>query len=66
MTSKARIAGRADEVEETPQKPVEETRAKKAGECVVDDGSPHMGRATAGSLICSRHALTHRSDGSPR
>lgn len=34
-------------------------------ECVVDDGTPHMGRAVNGA-VCSAHANRYRSDGTPR
>lgn len=34
--------------------------------CVVDDGTPHMGRATPGARICSAHAMRYRADGTPR
>jgi len=44
------------------------TRARKAkpGECVVDDGTPHMGRATPGAVICSAHAMHYKADGTRR
>jgi hypothetical protein len=57
--------------EDAPVEPVAEAKpatkaAKvKAGECVVDDGTPHTGRAVNG-LICSRHAINYRADGTPR
>lgn len=35
-------------------------------ECVVDDGRPHVGRATPGAVICSAHAISHHPDGTPR
>jgi hypothetical protein len=38
---------------------------KRAGECVVDDGTPHTGRAVNG-VICSAHAMRYRSDGTRR
>lgn len=36
------------------------------GNCVVDDGTPHTGRATPGARICSAHAMRYRADGTPR
>jgi hypothetical protein len=38
---------------------------KPAGECVVDDGTPHTGRAVNG-VICSAHAMRYRADGTRR
>jgi hypothetical protein len=35
------------------------------GECVVKDGTPHMGRAVNG-VICSAHAMNYKSDGTRR
>jgi hypothetical protein len=37
-------------------------KARQAGECVVDDGTPHTGRAVNG-VICSAHAMRYRADG---
>jgi hypothetical protein len=37
-------------------------QARKDGECVVDDGTPHTGRAVNG-VICSAHAMRYRADG---
>jgi hypothetical protein len=34
-------------------------------DCVVDDGTPHTGRAVNG-VICSAHAMRYRADGTPR
>jgi hypothetical protein len=34
-------------------------------ECIVDDGTPHMGQAVNG-WICSAHAIGYRSDGTKR
>jgi hypothetical protein len=34
-------------------------------ECIVDDGTPHMGEAVNG-WICSAHAIGYRSDGTKR
>lgn len=33
--------------------------------CVVDDGTPHMGRAVNGR-VCSAHAMRYKADGTPR
>lgn len=44
---------------------VAEQRAGR-GECVVDDGTMHMGRATPGARICSAHAIRYHADGTPR
>jgi hypothetical protein len=35
-------------------------------ECVVDDGTAHMGRATPGAVICSAHAMHYNADGTSR
>jgi hypothetical protein len=40
--------------------------AKAPGECVVDDGTRHNGRATPGSNVCSAHAMHYKADGSRR
>ena len=42
---------------------LEEAEAREG--CVVDDGTPHMGRAVDG-LICSAHSNRYYRDGSPR
>lgn len=47
----------------TPAVPAE---AKAPGECVVDDGTAHMGRAIPGTLICSAHAMHYKNDGTRR
>jgi hypothetical protein len=39
--------------------------AAAAGECVVDDGTRHVGRAVNG-LVCSAHANRYHADGTPR
>lgn len=46
----------------------EKTAAKKTapGDCAVDDGTPHTGRATPGAKICSAHAIHYKADGTPR
>ena len=36
-----------------------------AGQCVVNDGTGHTGRAVNG-LVCSRHANRYHADGTPR
>jgi hypothetical protein len=48
-------------VEKTADKP-----EKAPGECVVDDGTKHNGRATPGAKICSAHAMQYKADGTPR
>jgi hypothetical protein len=42
------------------------TDAAGRRECVVDDGTAHMGRATPGAKICSAHAMHYKADGTPR
>ena len=49
-----------------PADPDEDAPKKAPGECVVDDGTAHMGRATPGAKICSAHAMRYRADGTPR
>jgi hypothetical protein len=39
---------------------------RRRGECVVDDGTAHMGRATPGAAICSAHAMHYKADGTRR
>jgi hypothetical protein len=34
--------------------------------CVVDDGTPHMGRPVHGGKVCSAHEMHYRSDGTRR
>ena len=34
-------------------------------ECVVDDGTAHVGRAVNG-VVCSAHAMHYLADGTPR
>lgn len=58
--SKSAPAGKADE-----PAPVPAAAEKRAGECVVDDGTPHMGRAVNGK-VCSAHAINYRPDGKKR
>lgn len=50
----------------TPIETADEAAPKKPGECVVDDGTAHMGRATPGALVCSAHAMRYKADGTPR
>jgi len=38
---------------------------KAPGDCVVDDGTAHMGRAVNGK-VCSAHAMRYKADGTPR
>lgn len=35
-------------------------------DCVVDDGTPHMGLATHGGRVCSAHAVHYEPDGTRR
>jgi hypothetical protein len=42
-----------------------ESAAKARDECVVDDGTPHTGRAVNG-VVCSAHAMHYRADGTRR
>jgi hypothetical protein len=51
-------------VEEKP-KVSERDQRIAAGQCVVDDGTPHVGRAVNG-LVCSAHAMHYLADGTPR
>jgi hypothetical protein len=52
--------------EKTDVEPVVEKPAPRpAGQCVVDDGTPHVGRAVNG-LVCSRHAMLYDSQGRKR
>ncbi len=53
-----------DRLVETPHSP--QTRIAGRGDCVVSDGTAHMGRATPGAVICSAHAMHYRADGTPR
>lgn len=61
----------ADATTPTPatQAAVEDTAPEAAekppGECVVDDGTPHMGRAVNGK-VCSAHAMHYKADGTRR
>jgi len=36
------------------------------GECVVDDGTHHTGRAVPGTKVCSAHTFRYHNDGTPR
>lgn len=42
-----------------------ETKSKAPGQCVVDDGTPHMGRAVNG-VVCSAHAMHYDAAGKKR
>ena len=73
MTTKAKVEPEAPVHAPAPAPapaPARETKAKtpKAradGQCVVDDGTGHTGRAVNG-LVCSRHANRYHADGTPR
>jgi hypothetical protein len=55
-----------DEAELAPTKTGRVRAAALAsGECVVNDGTGHTGRAVNG-LVCSRHANRYHADGTPR
>jgi hypothetical protein len=41
-------------------------KVKAPGECVVDDGTAHTGRATPGAKVCSAHAMHYKADGTAR
>lgn len=57
----------AEQLTEQPAAVQAEEKPKTApGECVVDDGTPHTGRATPGAAICSAHAMRYKADGTPR
>lgn len=58
----------AEQQERTRARTAADTPADPAarGECVVDDGTAHMGRATPGAKICSAHAMHYKADGTPR
>ena len=67
MTTKAKTATSAtaaDEAEAAQEKPTVAPQRRK-GDCVIDDGTAHMGRAVNG-LVCSAHAMHYRADGSRR
>ena len=42
-----------------------EANRQVRGECVVDDGTRHIGRAVNG-VVCSAHAARYRADGTRR
>jgi hypothetical protein len=54
----------APAVEEKPKVSEREKRIAR-GQCVVDDGTAHMGRAVNG-VVCSAHAMHYLADGTPR
>jgi hypothetical protein len=77
VTTKAKEDVKATEAPapaaQTKPTTVEEKKADKPakpekapGECVVDDGTLHNGRATPGAKICSAHAMRYKADGTPR
>lgn len=45
--------------------PPESVNQPERSDCVVDDGTPHTGRAVNGK-VCSRHAMRYRADGKLR
>jgi hypothetical protein len=56
----------ADEAAAAETRPPDEPAAALTrGECVVDDGTRHVGRAVNG-LVCSAHANRYHADGTPR
>ena len=71
MTTKAKVEPEAPVHAPAPAPapaPAREAKAPKAradGQCVVDDGTGHTGRAVNG-LVCSRHANRYHADGTPR
>jgi hypothetical protein len=80
VTTKPRADEPKTEVKATPVKPDEHAHPpadpKPAGprtdatgretDCVVDDGTDHMGGATHGGQVCSAHAMHYHSDGTRR
>jgi hypothetical protein len=69
MTTKARTDEVKADAPAAAVKVDEKPPAKKVkapGECVVDDGTAHTGRATPGGQVCSAHAMHYKSDGTPR
>jgi len=63
-TTTAKKAAAKAEVKEEP-KVSERDKRVEAGQCVVDDGTVHVGRAVNG-LVCSAHAMHYLADGTPR
>lgn len=57
--AKTTETAKTEHVAEAVQVPVPD------GQCVVNDGTRHVGRAVNG-LVCSAHANRYRSDGTPR
>lgn len=41
------------------------TAKRASGECVVNDGTAHVGRAVNGK-VCSAHAMRYKADGTRR
>ena len=61
--TKAELVERLDAADEQDDVAPADAPAREG--CVVDDGTPHMGRAVDG-LICSAHSNRYYRDGSPR
>ncbi len=74
MTGKARetTVAKTDEKPADPGEAAADVKEQVAasrrrrGECVVNDGTTHMGRPTPGAVICSAHAMRYHADGTPR
>lgn len=73
MTAKARESAAKTEAPAAEIKGEAKVEAKPAADwktamtdCVVDDGTPHLGRAVPGTSVCSRHTLHYKADGSRR
>lgn len=64
--SRTTPAVRADEKPAPAETPAPDKAPPAPGECVVDDGTAHMGRAIPGTLICSAHAMHYKNDGTRR
>lgn len=64
--TKDELVDRLTEADEPADAAKKQNRIAGRGECVVKDGSAHMGRATPGAVICSAHAMHYRADGTPR
>lgn len=43
-----------------------DTTSHATAVCVVDDGTPHTGRAVPGTVVCSAHTFRYHNDGTPR
>jgi len=55
----------ADKPDAKTVRAAERERRIKAGECVVDDGTAHVGRAVNG-VVCSAHAMQYDPQGNRR